>query len=869
MLCLDLCRTFQGSVTFKNSFINELKKIRSNFNSLILVTSTIEGETSYGGLNKSPSPFAIALMKMFSEEYIDTPILHFENILKKLLIDEYVKTKLINSDPEFIPIPKDNNRNIFGFYISNTTSEKVNISSYQSINLFVDTILEREKKSFISDSFISSYNELIPLSVLIREQRYSLEELISKNNNPIIIEGESGSGKTISAKRISYFIATEFKNARIKKIAIYFNAGFLNNYDSNLISANKILNNYFKEGRYFINLNDIESFLKEFELVLIVDGIEDLKDKSVLIPFLTSCKAKLAANYIIFCQPYDKGWLLKGLDSKFINTGKIEPVTKLDIKRTNKNLYDRINKSIKQEILPLELQLLKKYISNTTAEQITIRQILQYEYDGIKQRIEDRIDKKKYFNIHEQTLLKENTVKVFRLFSLALRELGSFQFFRKLDGEILFQNIIKGFDFFPLNYSEFLEIGIRANVFNQDDKSIRYSHRSSQELLIAYQWLNSKLENEYFEIKSNSSIWGSTIATYSILVNKNDFPYFELVNSNPILIVHCINRGFEPSESETELLIENLLKTSSHWTRNETAKLLTKLPEYVSKRLISTYLNESDFDRKTSIAIALGNFSNNENVNFLLSEYENLLQNFDNIETQYLRRRILDVLKEKYDITHIYKWAKLNRSINIKEWARILRSVNIKTHKDIEKLYILVSQYFTGVELFLLETILSSKKQIMLNYMNQSDNANRIRLSSNLISLLELEGTERLYKCIPALIIEELRLVDLSESLLEALKKETDIYAIGELSYVLGKIGDKRIISSLLIYIAGFINTEEFQELKENAKFGFFNDLKQGLFNAINNNQFDKELSLDFLPKKLKLSISNAISLHEEKPLNL
>lgn len=866
VLCLDLCRTFQGKVTFKNSLINELKKIRPNFNSLIIITSTVEGETSYGGLKNSPTPFAIGLNKMLSKEYIETPILHFENILKKILIDEYLKTKLIHSDPEFIPIPKDNNRNIFGFYIANTASKEIDISTFQSVDLFVDKIIDREKKSLISDSFISNYNDLIPLSVKIREQIFSLEELIIENNNPIIIEGESGSGKTISAKRTSYFIATEFKNSRIKKIAIYFNAGFLNNYDLTRISIKEILNSYFEKGRYFIKLNDIESFLKEFELVLIVDGIEDLKDKSTLVPFLRNCKAQLASNYIIFCQPYDKGWLQKELASKFINTGKIEPISLSDIKRTNIALYERTNKSIKTEILPLELQLLKKYVSSTTSEEITIKQILLYEYDKIKQRIEDRIDRKKFFDLNEQYILKRNTVQAYRMFALALREIGSFQFFRKQDGEILFQSAIRNFDFFPLDYSEFIEIGIRANLFYQDDVTTRYSHRSSQELLIAYEWINSKPKNKFFINKCKSSLWGSTIATFSVLVDKNDFPYSGIVKKNPVLIVQCINRGYEPSNKETELLIENLLKKSSHWTRNETAKLLTKLPLDISERLIDLYQNEIDFDRKTSIAIALGSFNNCENINFLISEYEKLLREYNDLENQYLRRRILDVLKEKYDVKKIFVWDKLNQSINIKEWARILRSVNINNYDEIKELTLFISEHFSGLELFLLEVILSSKKQIMTEYLNKQDNANRIKLSNNLIYLLELDGVERLYKCIPALIIEELKLVDLGESLLNALKKEKDIYAIGEISYVLGVIGDKSIINNLLIYIAGYINTEEFQIHYKNAKYGFFNDLKQGLLHAIYNHKFDKEISIDFLPKKIKLSISNAISVHEETP---
>ena len=418
VICLDLCRVSQANVSFKTNFITELKKYSTNYSSLIILTSAGESEVSYGGLKNKPSPFSLGLVKMLSDEYITTPILYFENLLRKVLTNEYLNTKLKYSEPEFIPIPKTDKRNIFGYYISKSLNKHFEISSFQYIDTFVDVIIDREQKSFKSDPYISSYTEIIPLPIYLRGQEVRIEDLILENNNPIIIEGESGSGKTICAKNISYFIATEYKQQKIKKLAIYFNAGYLNKFSDNSLSSIEILQKYLEEGRYFVKLKEIISFFNDFKLILLVDGIEDLKNRTLLITFLKECNTIINANYIIFCQPYDKGWIQNKIGLKFIELGRITPIAIKKIEKFDKKLYNRIDKSNKKELLPLELQLLKRYIINNTHKLPTIKQILDYEYETTIARIKKIVDSKMHLSHNKQENLKRKIIELFRKFCI-------------------------------------------------------------------------------------------------------------------------------------------------------------------------------------------------------------------------------------------------------------------------------------------------------------------------------------------------------------------------------------------------------------------------------------------------------------------
>ena len=328
-------------------------------------------------------------------------------------------------------------------------------------------------------------------------------------------------------------------------------------------------------------------------------------------------------------------------------------------------------------------------------------------------------------------------------FALSLREFEQFQFFKTDDGEILFNKTITTLKLFELNFLEFIELGIRANIFIQDKNSVRYTHRAVQELLIAYDWKISKISKNYLIEKSTSTIWESIITTYLILLDKNDSILNDIMSTNPFLLVDCINRGFELSDKKIDKLIESILNVSSHWTRNETATTLTKLPWEISENLIKTYRAEKKFDKKTSIAIALGRFDNDKSYKFLLYEYENLLTSKGDNNLLYLRRRILDVLKNKYNLSKITHWFDLNPDIAIKEWARIIRSVRIESADDLDELALFISNNFYDSELLLLDAILSSKKQKYLSSLNIVDHENKIHLCNKLIKLIELKHARK------------------------------------------------------------------------------------------------------------------------------
>ena len=105
----------------------------------------------------------------------------------------------------------------------------------------------------------------------------------------------------------------------------------------------------------------------------------------------------------------------------------------------------------------------------------------------------------------------------------------------------------------------------------------------------------------------------------------------------------------------------------------------------------------------------------------------------------------------------------------------------------------------------------------------------------------------------------------MAETLYKALTTEKDIYAVGEIIYVLGTISEKKMMTKIYIFLSQYLKTHEFQMLENNAKNGFYNDLKQGVIQAIHNNCFGYDIPIDFLPINIIQTIKNELSLQKEK----
>ena len=860
VLCLDLCREYQSNYNINYCFIDEIKKISHNFSSISIIVSTVEGSVSYGGKKNEASPFALGLRKMLSDEYVATPILYFENILNKLLENNYNESGLVYSEPEFIPIPKNNDRNIFGFYVSSRQVDGGSVLSFYEINVLVDVIIDRERKSFKSDPFISGYKDLLPIKIYLNGNEYGLDDIIKETNNPLIVVGDTGSGKTMLAKKSSLYLATLYKTSKVNKLAIYFNAAFLNKYQNvELDNGINVLCEYFKDGRYFVDIENIVSFFDNVKIILLVDGIEDLKNKNSLKKLLLACKEKISMNYIIFCQPFDSLFVKTLLGEVIVDMALIKPIKRIEVDGQYSDVFDRVDNEYISEMSPLELQLLKKYIYRNAIQKIVYKDMACFEYDNIKQRIERIVDQQYGYNLDEQLRFKDVFVRLFSVFALYIRRAGYFIFFEYEVGKKVYNKLVEERGYMYVSYDKFVEVGIRANILQKKDSTVKFVSRSLFDVLIVKEWLYLEIDSSYLAEMSRSSLWYSSIVIYSMVISKKRFPFNKILSVNPFVAVSCVSKGYVLSENQLSVLINGILKESSHWTRNEASKMLYKLPYKISGRLMQIYKKIKSYDKKTSIAIALGMWGDN-NIDFLLKEYKDLLSN-DNSKASYLRRRILDILLDKYKIDRVSEWLTIKPYMKVNELARVIRSVKVENIAEIRILDDFINNKYNNNELLLIKTLMLYKKQKLLISFSMPIIDNDVLLKKNLVQLLSLKEKERMYKCLPALIIDELSMVEMCPFLYDSLKYVKDSYAIAEIIYVLFAMGSEDIIKGLSGYLEYYLKSDEFVACNAKVKKGLYNDIKQGLMRAAYSGKINHSYNMKILPEYIRRDVYDFMSV--------
>ncbi len=229
--------------------------------------------------------------------------------------------------------------------------------------------LPTEKCQKLLDIYINpqlfSYEEDSKTQTLTRK-RADLNMLVEENN-PIILSGDSGTGKSSLLKRIGSMMISQNENSGgVKYLPIYITA-----FD--LLKNNLSIDNIVKsKTQFFFQARDIESLATDYKICLLVDSIDefDIKDQNKVLNQLQNLYDTRGVKYFIGTREPER--VEKKLANKKIRSYEISKFNYEQIKRfvsaffsgdefkTN-NLLDalRENKIIERlPITPLTLSLI-------------------------------------------------------------------------------------------------------------------------------------------------------------------------------------------------------------------------------------------------------------------------------------------------------------------------------------------------------------------------------------------------------------------------------------------------------------------------------------------------------------------------------
>ena len=220
------------------------------------------------------------------------------SILEKALITKYSTSQEFNQ----ILIPGDIS-GIHGFISMDECYMELSYLEREDIKAR-ENLITREKESFRSKVTRNSIPHL-----------YVSDSILSKGSR-VVIMGNPGTGKTIFARWLCYNWA---KNYSVScPIPLYINLKRLNFSLHTDCLVEYLSSNYFKKVCNKVNDNDLLGFIRQENVVLILDGLDELMRSQKIKLSQELSMQELDGNYILLSRPYGL------MDNPFLQNAVLE-----------------------------------------------------------------------------------------------------------------------------------------------------------------------------------------------------------------------------------------------------------------------------------------------------------------------------------------------------------------------------------------------------------------------------------------------------------------------------------------------------------------------------------------------------------------
>jgi hypothetical protein len=828
----DICQTVEFPLrTPLASWKEQVEAMARDRGDLVLVMAASAGEVAFGGTPSEPSPFARALGRYFADGKARSrgartiaQDLHDElGLLASEGVQRSIPVSVIHPDPE---------GSVFG--VRATKGEETGGERSRDWSAVRKKIAERELESFRYDPYVSSPDDLWPMLVSASHELSGADlrtELVKRHVTQLVV-GRSGSGKTLLAKTLSFDLATGGREV----VPVYVNAARLEDTSfgelddvGHLTPADRedavisTLIEYLTSIRYDCGdeLPLPNANFGHGRLQVIIDAIDEVRDRSIVERFLSASAEFLPV--VAFAHADDLEWVAQALG---IPAGYALPLSEHDpASHGLSGLYSGT-------LTPLEIQEALRHTGD--GKSLPPARALERRLWDLSQAVGRQLGKawlseefkRSVVFTHPELPREAVAMDVLQDFACRLLERG---FVNQASLDWSFSTMRQSLRSGPHEMREdlaesFIDLFVRAGIARRADSHVRFEHRRTQSLLIAAAWWGRQVDQHSVNVRRPVSIWKAPVGLFATL-QEHRFDWESLIKSNPLLALGAM----EESASDVrpvyvEQLAETLLQLASRWTRGPAVGHLSRLPQSISDWLKNRYLQSIDIEKRVTICGVLSGHPD-----FLISAYNDALEEEGLEGIEYVRRRILESLKGSITVDHVFEWWERRGELDIGEMIRHVRSVSIRTQFDLERLRsALQVRELMGEDIFAAYTLFHEwilyRREAILT-----------RLELHVQNAIQSDG-KRWRRCLAALLIIDANLTRLADVLLICFERETDPYAKGEMGFALGRVGSRRHALDLLAAFAVLspvtFNMEDDREWE-----ALLNDLALGLRTAFKRRQ--------------------------------
>jgi hypothetical protein len=860
ILCLDICRTQHGGQRIQKQNIKQtIENFRNHFKSIAILSSSVHGEFTPGGTSRFPvSPFAHTLTQILNDRSNRlTPRKDLTTLFMAQLEQFYREEKLRHALPE----------------IEYTGEGELSLLAFnrfqRNVRQIIHKIIQRESDSFLEDQFLSDVEEILPLEVEDESGNTVVAHtFLKENNNPALVVGLSGAGKTILAKKVSLLIAQEHQETRL---SLYLYALKLEELEE--VSVIRVFQENLVEWRYKVQGLDegaLKKLLKEVHFIVFIDGVDELKDLGKLRQFLKGMNA-YNMTPVLFCQPQNYHIYTSLLQSTSLQILKLRPLSLNQLQDVSIQDKERLKETIGEYFIPSDFQLIRKYMMAKKKVPHSQSDIEGFALSQIRTLISEILKEKhnQYKKLEEKLSAFPDAVKeepdtspgeqlflIFCQLANELREKGYFQEFPEgmasfILGKILRKQLPN--QEIEKTVWEILELGIDTRILRQTSGKgtpLRFYHSKNQDRFIAAWWKHTGIPQSLVTERAAQNLWESVIPEYGLLADPDagNFSLKEIATYNPFCAALCIDKGYPATPGDISQIGNELLKKGSQWVRNRASNLLSILSTGIVDWMKNRFHHTTDVKEKITIVLALGYIGGRKNISFLHDSFTLALKE-EGDQNSYFRRRILDALIGRLHMDKIEEWSESKRDFTCREWSRFVRSARIQEKEDLDTLNKLSSCFCDQDSMALIGAFLTYH-QFRLEKRKIHDLP---LLEGQIGPILErvIKSPVKWHRCMASLLILDANLKGLSNTLHQAFLNEQDPYAKGDMAYVLGKVGTKDQIESLLDFYgtATIKGSRKEQEIQE----GLLNDVELGLKEAAKRSELTKGMIENFnLPQDKK-----------------